>query len=157
MEGTTRKALVTAITKITGEKAVYRKVPTCNYNIDEITVLKDGSVNYPDGSDIIERLKEAGFMAESEQTQSMVEIPNTLTDLEMDELERLVASKTALIFKAFGAEYLDIMVSDDKISFPWFTLTEGCEAEKTAAYPVFITALVDMFKRQKRITATDEM
>ena len=45
LQGTIRKALVAAIAEITGENAVYRKVPTCNYDIGEITVLKDGSVD----------------------------------------------------------------------------------------------------------------
>lgn len=47
LEGTTRKTLVGAIEELTGEKAVYRKMPTCNYDIGEVTVLKDGSIDFP--------------------------------------------------------------------------------------------------------------
>ena len=49
LDGRARKALVAAIEELTGEKAVYRRMPTCNYDIGEITVLKDGSIdfNYP--------------------------------------------------------------------------------------------------------------
>ena len=32
LNGTTRKALVTAIAEITGEQPIYCKVPTCNYD-----------------------------------------------------------------------------------------------------------------------------
>ena len=156
LDGTNRKALVAAIEELTGDKAVYRRMPTCNYDIGRITVLKDGSVEFPDGSDIIERLAEMGFTAEPEQTALTVEIPNALTESELDGLKRLIASKAALIRKAVGAESLDITVSEDKIAFPWFTLTEGCESEETAAYTAFISALVDMVKRQKRITATEK-
>ena len=53
LNGTTRKALVAAIAEITGEKAIYRGVPTCNYGIDDITVTKDGSIVCPDESDIL--------------------------------------------------------------------------------------------------------
>lgn len=56
LNGTTRKALVAAIAEITGEQPVYRKMPTCNYDIGEITVTKDGSIVYPDGSDILTAL-----------------------------------------------------------------------------------------------------
>ena len=77
LDGTTRKALVAAIEELTGEKAVYRR--TCNYDIGEITVLKDGSIDFPDGSDIIEGLTKIGFAAEPEQTELVIEIPNTLT------------------------------------------------------------------------------
>lgn len=43
LNGTTRKVLVTAIAEITGEKAIYRVMPTCNYDIGEITVTKDAA------------------------------------------------------------------------------------------------------------------
>ena len=36
LNGTTRKALVAAIAEITGEKAIYRAMPTCNYDIGDI-------------------------------------------------------------------------------------------------------------------------
>lgn len=156
LEGTTRKALVAAIEELAGEKAVYRRMPTCNYDIGEITVLKDGSIDFPDGSDIIERLAEMGFATEPEQTKLTIEIPNTLTETELDALKRLIASKAALIRKAVGSESLDITVCKDKVAFPWFTLTEGNEGEETAAYSAFIAALVDMVKRQKRIVATEK-
>ena len=59
--GTTRKALVAAIAEITGEKAVYRAMPTCNYDIDDITVTKDGCIICPDDSDILTALAERRF------------------------------------------------------------------------------------------------
>lgn len=156
LEGTTRKTLVAAIEELTGEKAVYRKMPTCNYDIGEVTVLKDGSIDFPDGSDIIKRLAEMGFTAEPEQTELTIGLPNTLTDTELDALKRLTASKATLIRKAVGAESLDITVSEDKVAFPWFTLTGGNEGEETAVYIALVTALVDMVKRQKRIIATEK-
>lgn len=156
LDETTRKALVATIEELTGKKAVYCRMPTCNYDIGEITVLKDGSIDFPDGSDIIEQLAEMGFVAESEQTELTIEIPNTLTESEMDALKRLIASKAALIRNAVGAESLDITVGEDKVAFPWFTLTEGNEGEETATYTAFITSLVDMVKRQKRIVATEK-
>ena len=42
LDGRTRKTLVAAIEELTAEKAVYRKIPTCTYDIGEITILKDG-------------------------------------------------------------------------------------------------------------------
>lgn len=149
-------ALVTAIEELTGGKAVYRRMPTCNYDIGEITVLKDSSIDFPNGSDIIEQLAEIRFAAEPEQMELAIEIPNTLTETEIDALQRLISSKAALIHKAVGAEDLDISVSEDNVAFPWFTLTEGNVGEETAAYTAFITALVDMVKRQKRIVATEK-
>jgi len=156
LEGTNRKALVAAIEDITSEKAIYRRMPTCNYDIGEITVLRDGSVDIPDGSDLLERLAEAGFMVEPEQMALTIEIPNTMNETEVDGLKRLIASKAALIRKAVNADRLDITVSEERIAFPWFTITEDAKCEETVAYTTFITALADMVKRQKRITATEK-
>ena len=156
LEGRARKELAAAISEITGEKAVYRQMPTCNYDIGEITVTRDGSVEYPDGSDIIDRLAERGFLAEPEKTALTIEIPNTLTETEQDSLNRLIASKAALIKKAVDADCLEVVFNEDTVAFPWFMLTEGSEGEETAAYTAFVTALVDMVKRQKRITATEK-
>ena len=42
--GAERKALVSAISSITGEKAVYQFMPTCAYEIGNFTVTKDGAL-----------------------------------------------------------------------------------------------------------------
>ena len=42
LTGTKRKELVQAIAEITGEKADYKRMPTCAYEIGDITVDKDG-------------------------------------------------------------------------------------------------------------------
>lgn len=75
LDDTNRKSLVTAIEELTGVKSVYRRMSTCNYDIGEITVTKDSSIE-----DIIERLAEMGFTAEPESVALTVEIPNTLND-----------------------------------------------------------------------------
>ena len=66
LNGTTRKALVAAIAEITGDQPIYRKVPTCNYDIGDITVTKDGSIICPDDFDILTALAYAGFTAEND-------------------------------------------------------------------------------------------
>ena len=156
LDGRVRKELVAVISEITGEKAVYCGMPTCNYDIGDITVTRDGGVECPDGSDIIDRLAERGFLAEPEQTALTIEIPNTLTETEQNNLNRVISSKAALIKKALGADSLEVVFNENTIAFPWFTLTEGNEGEETAAYTTFVAALVDMVKRQKRITATEK-
>ena len=42
--GAERKALVKAISEITGAVAVYKYMPTCAYEIDYFTVTKDGAL-----------------------------------------------------------------------------------------------------------------
>ena len=73
LNGTTRKALVAAIAEITGERPIYRKMPICNYDIGDITVTKDGSIIYPDDSDILAVLAEVGFTAKSDDAAEHTE------------------------------------------------------------------------------------
>ena len=129
--GTTRKALVAAIAEITGEKAVYRAMPTCNYDIDDITVTKDGCIICPDDSDILTALAERGFTAESDAT------------VEQNEATGLLE-----------ADRLDIKTTEDAVSFPWWDTLP--EPEKTQAFTAFIAALCKMAKEAKRVTATEK-
>ena len=49
--GDRRKELVKVISGITGAKAVYKFMPTCNYEIDYFTVTKDGTLLFDDRAD----------------------------------------------------------------------------------------------------------
>lgn len=49
--GGKRKALVKVISDTTGAKAVYKFMPTCNYEIDYFTVTKDGTLEFDDRAD----------------------------------------------------------------------------------------------------------
>jgi hypothetical protein len=87
-----------------------------------------------------------------------IEMPlDGFTDEKLGNLKKLIASKSSLIKKALGVDELPIIVTDDKVSFPWF----GFDSDSTevAAYTHFISALCDMAKTQKRVngkeTATD--
>ena len=62
--GVKRKELVQAIARITGEKAVYMKVPTCNYKVGDYTITKEGTVISEDSMSLqrlVHRLIEDGF------------------------------------------------------------------------------------------------
>jgi hypothetical protein len=53
--GKERKALVAAIAELTGDKAVYKFMPTCAFEIGDITVDKEGGVTCED-ADKLERI-----------------------------------------------------------------------------------------------------
>ena len=67
--GAERKALVSAISSITGEKAVYQFMPTCAYKIGNFTVTKDGALEFDDRIDsedvetLLDQLAQQGFTA----------------------------------------------------------------------------------------------
>ncbi len=69
-------------------------------------------------------------------------------------LEKIVASKATLLRQAVGADNLPIMELDGKIIFPWFTL-HGLDGEADA-YSRLVTAICNMAKNQKRVTATEK-
>ena len=164
LNGNTRKALVAAIAEITGEKAIYRAMPTCNYDIGEITVTKDGSIVCPDGSDILTALAAAGFFPEEAEPETAAEaeeptgmtfsLPEDgFTEASLDNLRKLVEAKASLITKALGTDRLDITVADGKVSFPWWD--QMPEPEETQAYMSFLAALCAMAKEAKRVLAKE--
>jgi hypothetical protein len=178
--GEQRKELVKAIGAILQVKPVYMKMPTCAYEIGDITVDKEGALLCEDDAKverIAHNLIADGFTAaenpeptaeEAVPTEEAApaedaDAPESLTismpkdgftDEAIANLKHLVESKATLIKKALGAEGLPITVEDDKISFPWFS---GFPApEEISAYAKFIGRLCGMAKTQNRVTAKDK-
>lgn len=166
--GERRKALVTTISEVIGMKAFYKGMPTAAYAIDNLTVIKDGILIADERTGeatlnkVLAALAEAGFSTDAtdaadaeEPTGLVISMPmDGFTEGALDNLRKLVESKAALIKKALAAEVLPIEVTDDRVSFPWFS--EMPELEDTQAYMALITALCEMAKNQKRVTATDK-
>lgn len=69
-------------------------------------------------------------------------------------LTKLLDAKGSLIKKALGIAELTIEITEDTVSFPWFSLSPDLDSAK--AYANFITALCRMSKEQKRINATEK-
>lgn len=176
--GAERKALVKAISEITGAAAVYKFMPTCAYEIDYFTVTKDGALEFDDRADseeienLLEQLAERGFTAadsgeeetaeevsedadaepQDESVGLTVSIP--LEKVAVGNLTKLLDAKGSLIKKALGIAELPIKITEDAVSFPWFSLSPDLDAAK--AYTDFIAALCRMSKEQKRINATEK-
>ena len=68
-------------------------------------------------------------------------------------LQKIIASKAALLKKVLETESLDIETSEEKLIFPWFTL-HGLDGEADA-YTRLVSALYHMAKNQKRVTAKE--
>ena len=82
----------------------------------------------------------------------VIEMPRvSFTDTALDNLKRLVESKGSLIKKALGAEALELEIADDIVRFPWFE--DGTDPDAVKAYTHFVTALCEMARVQKRVTA----
>ena len=170
--GNDRKALVKAIADLTGDKAVYKFMPTCAYEIGDITVDKEGGVTCEDADKlerIIHSLIADGFTPEdTEEVESTDEETTAENDdeatgltvsLPLDKvavgnLTNLLIAKESLIKKALGIDDLGIEITEDTVSFPWFT--EIPEPDAVKAYTHFIAALGKMSRDLKRISATEK-
>ena len=179
--GERRKEMVKAISGIVGMKAVYMRMPTCAYAISNFTVSREGTLAWDERSsgELVEKvlagLAQAGFTAEPEEAAEAqaepedsteeaaepqegigltVSLPREFfTDAALENLRRLVEAKAALIKKALAVESLPVEADAEKVSFPWFA--DGQDGDSAKAYTHFITALCDMARKQKRVTAKE--
>ena len=179
-----RKELVTAISKIRGETPQYGGAPWFDYTIGDIKVNRNGKVDIPtlsEAPELISKLLEKGFQAvdplaeiqEEETTGNeapegdeegmsakeaghhCISLPRTLlTDRELDNLKKLLDSRHGLICEALGADDIPVLEEDGKLLFPWFSDPLGPTELK--AYMHLVTALIDMAKNAKRVTATEK-
>ena len=76
------------------------------------------------------------------------------TDAALENLKRLVESKSSLIKKALGTDCIPIIAGEDTVSFPWFQGELTSEGVKACTH--FVTALCEMAKKQKRVNATEK-
>lgn len=178
-----RKPLVKAISEFTGADAVYMRTPTYAYRIDYFTVTREGNLEFDDRADseeiegLIEFLAERGFIAEVADTSATeqpetaaeeapadtdstehgepvgltVEIP--LESTAVGNLTKLLDAKGSLIRKALAVEDIRIEVTDNTVKFPWFA---DCGADECKAYTHFISALCELAKNAKRVTAKEK-
>ena len=180
--GAERKALVTAIGEILEVRPKYKGMPSAAYEIAYFTVTKEGTLEFADRVDseevenLLEQLADRGIVAASaemaqawliaraeelseksgtgpqeENVGLTVEIP--LDKVAVGNLTKLLDAKGNLIRKALGITDLRIEVLDDRVAFPWFSQVD---ADSAAAYTHFISALCEMSRNAKRVTATEK-
>lgn len=175
--GNTRKDLVKALATITGKEAKYQGAPGFAYQVDYITVDKNGTLHMDDCADpdevdgIMDQLKERGFEyttwsydtlqeppapeeTQEEEFSRVMMLRSLFTESSLVNLQRLVDAKAHLIKKALGVENLPICIDEQTVSFPWIRL--DATPEEFSAYTKLITAMVDMANKQKRVTATEK-
>ena len=163
VSGEKRKQLVRAMSEILGEDAVYQGAPSFAYCVDGYTISRNGTVTCPDTAaheevmQLVDALRGQGFVPENTQDDSasfVVEVPKAgFTAMALDNLKKIVASKAKLFKAAIGTDTLAIVITEDRVRFPWFTL-HGLDGEADA-YTKLIAGICDMAKRQKRVVARE--
>ena len=178
VSGDTKKKLVKLISSHLGVESRYLGAPSFAYSIGNYTVNKDGSLSWDEDDEktpgLLEAIKAEGFTASEDEE---VEEEEVLVEEEMEEevevnrlcisfpksmyekrtlenLKNLVEGKGTLMKKAFRADSLEIVVADEKVSFPWFELIDS---DHFNAYTQFITAITKMAREQKRILGKERV
>ena len=167
-QGSERKRLVQCIAQWLGCEPNYQGAPTFSYQVDYFTIEKNGSLTFDDAADseVIERLLQhiydEGFDIdqrhtedEEEPAQVCISLPRSrFTDNSLENLRAILTAKGGLIQKALGVRSLPMEVTEEKVSFPWFS--EMPTPEELFAYEMFICELCEMAGNQKRITAREK-
>lgn len=180
--GAERKALVTAIGEILEVRPKYKGMPSAAYEIDYYTVTKDGTLEFDDRADsgevenLLEQLAGRGIVAapaeiaqtwldareaelsktsetEPQETNVGLTVEIPLDKVAVGNLTKLLDAKGNLIRKALGITDLRIELLEDRVAFPWFSQVN---ADSAAAYTHFISALCEMSRNAKRVTATEK-
>lgn len=165
VKGESRKDLVKVIADTLGVKAEYQGMPSVAYRIGDFTVTKEGTLVFADevnADDVLKALAANAFYpvdedkadekkAQEEPTGLTIEIP--ADKVNVDNLQKLLDAKGWLIRKALGIESLAFEVTEDKVSFPWFS---HIDTDLTTACTQFIVAICRMSVEQKRITAREK-
>lgn len=161
--GADRKRLVEAISYFTETKAKYLGAPSFTYQVGDYTIDKSGVLAGPDNHELEDELKTLhAFEAQEreydepgmpqEPDSLVIELPReSFTDANLENLQKLIESKEALIKRALAVTDLPLEVTEDRIRFPWFTFPVSPEEIK--AYSAFITALAKLAREQQRVTA----
>ena len=161
--GEKRKELAKTVSEIIGAPAEYQFMPTCAYKIgDFYTVTKEGNLEISDSADskeidmLISELASRGYDVplDEEENGLTVEMPLELVDdVAIDRLRKIVENKGELFKAAFNTDNLDIIVDEEKVCFPWFTVEQYDDPN---AYCKFISMLCEFAKNQSRINNKPE-
>jgi hypothetical protein len=167
--GEARKALVKAAGVVLGWEPVYKGAPSFAYVVNNITISRGGTLSWDERTDeaarrnLLGKLREMGFVPVDEEIDPddhcdslTIEMPLMgFTDAALENLERLIAGKAALIKKAIGADALPVERTETTLRFPWFKF--DIDGATVSAYSRFIGALCAAAKEQKRVMAKEKL
>lgn len=159
VEGKQRRKLADCIGEAIGTVPRYLGVPSCNYQIGDCILERDGTLTIPDSTNsatLLDCLKAQGWESgEAESDRLTISVPReTLSDEKITVLEQIIAGKANLLKRAIGTDALAVKVSDSTIEFPWFPFTQ--DSDEVKAYTDLITMLCAMASKQKRAGAVKE-
>ena len=87
-----------------------------------------------------------------QQGELTIVIPKeSLTDMALENLQKIIANKETLFQRAFRTDSTEIEITEEKINFTWFLYTT--DNDEISAYTQFISRLCGMARNAKRVSA----
>lgn len=167
--GEERKKQAYAIGETLGLPVKYTRTPRFDYMIGESILDKKGV--FQASNEIIESqldlIIERFYTGEPlqnaiqsedeiiEQNVLSISVPrNMLTDGKLENLQKLIEGNQTLFKHAFLTEQLEVVITENKVSFPWFPLASKPDAVN--AYTEYISKLCELAIKLKRVSLTDK-
>ena len=169
VKGEERKKLAYAIGESLGMPVKYTRTPKFDYLIGSCILDKNGVFHASgDLSEskldlILERFHKSEPIQQSEQPENetleedvlSISVPrNMFTDGKLENLQKLIEGKQTLFKHAFLTEQLEVVITENQVSFPWFPLAS--EPDAVNAYTEFISKLCELAIKLKRVSVTDK-
>ena len=169
VKGEERKKLAYAIGELLGMQVKYTRPPKFDYLIGSCILDKNGVFHTSgDLSEsklelILERFYKGEPIQQSELPEDetveadvlSISVPrNMFTDDKLENLQKLIEGKQTLFKHAFRVEQLEVAITENKVSFPWFPLAS--EPDAVSAYTEFISKLCELAIKLKRVSLKDK-
>ena len=169
VKGEERKKLAYAIGELFGMPIKYTRIPKFDYLIGSSVLDKNGvfhtSGNLSESKLelILERFYKGEPIQQSELPEDetveadvlSISVPrNMFTDDKLENLQKLIEGKQTLFKHAFLTEQLEVVITENRVSFPWFPLAS--ERDAVNAYTEFISKLCELAIKLKQVSLTDK-
>lgn len=169
VKGEERKKLAYAIGELLGMQVKYTRTPKFDYLIGSCILDKNGVFHTSgDLSEsklelILERFYKGEPIQQSELPEDetveadvlSISVPrNMFTDDKLENLQKLIEGKQTLFKHAFRVEQLEVAITENPVSFPWFPLAS--EPDAVSAYTEFISKLCELAIKLKRVSLKDK-
>lgn len=169
VKGEERKKLAYAIGELLGMQVKYTRTPKFDYLIGSCILDKNGVFHTSgDLSEsklelILERFYKGEPIQQSELPEDetveadvlSISVPrNMFTDDKLENLQMLIEGRQTLFKHAFQVEQLEVAITENQVSFPWFPLAS--KPDVVSAYTEFISKLCELAIKLKRVSLKDK-
>lgn len=163
-----RKELVKVMGELLEVKPSYLGMPSAGYEIDCFLVDRESRITWREDTpcekitNLLEQLVQRG-LAEEEKEEMVeehiavtIEFPREgFSEESLHNLQNLVDAKGNLIKKALGIRELPLVITAERVGFPWFEETP-VDGERFHAYSHLISSLCELARKQKRVQAKEK-